>query len=232
MDAKAPFADCDRCPLKHQAFVPGYGPRQAGRVIVGEAPGEQEVRECKPFVGRSGKRLNKALVAKEVDRSNVYITNTVLCRPPHNEDPPPGAISACFHRLIHEVQGTMPRKVLALGKVASRTLTGDSRPIKHMRGGPAPNPHLRDSEVRVTYHPSGLHFLNEAERGCFDEDIGWLAEPEPCERDVTARRRAIVRDLAEQGHSPAEIGHVLGINEPRIRKLFFDEPPPASDEGE
>ena len=132
MDPKAPYADCDRCPLRDEHFVPGYGRRQAGRVIVGPGPGDKEVREGKPFVGPAGERLNQALVARGANRSRIYMTNTVLCRPP-NHNPPPEAVSACFKRLIHEVQGTMPRRVLALGEIASKALTGDNRRVKEMR---------------------------------------------------------------------------------------------------
>lgn len=182
MDAKAPFADCDRCPLKSEEFVPGNGPQHADRIIVGEAPGETEVREGQPFVGTSGKLLNKALVTKGVDRSKVYITNTVLCRPPNNANPPPESIAACSHRLIREIQGRAPRKVLALGRFAAEAVTGDSRPIKQMRLlRPGPSPYLTDCEVRVTYHPAALKFMKVDDRASFGEDIGWLGEPEPGE---------------------------------------------------
>jgi uracil-DNA glycosylase len=111
-----------------------------------------------------------------VDRSAVYITNTVLCQPPDNESPPPGeAILACHERLIREVQLRMPRKVLALGKTAAEALTGDTRPIKELRHlRAAPSPYLGgQAEVRVTYHPSAL-WRNPEWPGRFDEDIGWL----------------------------------------------------------
>lgn len=146
---------------------------------MGEAPGESEAVEGKPFVGKAGGRLNQALAAAEVDRSAVYITNTVLCHPAGNESPPPReAISACHQRLISEIQLRMPRKVLALGATAGKALTGDSRPIQQLRLlRPAPSPFLRgDAEVRVTYHPSALP-RNPAWPGRFGEDVGWLGEP-------------------------------------------------------
>jgi uracil-DNA glycosylase len=87
VDAKATFARCDDCPLQQSPFVGGWGPRTTDRVIVGQAPGETEVAEAKPFVGRAGRRLNAALAATGVDRSAIYVTNTVLCQPPGNESP-------------------------------------------------------------------------------------------------------------------------------------------------
>lgn len=156
----------------------GYGPRRADRIIVGEAPGEIEVVEGKPFVGKAGRRLDEGLSAKGVDRTTVYITNAVLCHPAGNESPPPReAISACHDRLIGEVQQKTRMKVLALGGTAARALTGDSRPIEQLRLlRPAPSPYLGGAaQVRVTYHPSALT-RNPAWPGRFDEDIGWLGE--------------------------------------------------------
>jgi DNA polymerase len=144
---------------------------------VGEAPGEEEVRLGRPFVGTSGKRLDKALEAARVERSRIYITNTVLCRPENNADPSSEAISACSERLIHEIQETMPRKILALGRFARGALTGDTRtPIEKMRLlRPTPRPDLGDCEVRVTYHPAAR---KAGERKRFFDDIGWLGECE------------------------------------------------------
>jgi uracil-DNA glycosylase family 4 len=178
VDAKAPLAHCDDCPLRDRPLVAGYGPRRTDRVIVGEAPGETEVVLGMPFVGKAGSRLNEALTASGVDRSTVYITNTVLCHPAGNESPPPReAISACHERLINEVQQRMPRKVLALGGTAGKALTGDSRPIEQLRLlRPAPSPYLDGYvEVRVAYHPSALT-RNPAWPERFDEDVGWLGE--------------------------------------------------------
>jgi uracil-DNA glycosylase family 4 len=190
VDPKAPLARCDECPLRDRPFVAGYVPpgadRVIDRVIVGQAPGDTEVAECKPFVGKAGRRLDEGLVAKKVDRSNVYITNAVLCQPWENQSPPPDeAIRACHDRLISEIKGVLrregqrrtPGKVLALGKTAGEALTADSRKVKELRLlRPAPNPYLGGyAEVRVTYHPSALHW-NLRWSECFDEDVGWLAD--------------------------------------------------------
>jgi uracil-DNA glycosylase family 4 len=177
MDVNTPLGRCDDCPFRHRCFVPGDGPRETSWVIVGQAPADTEVAEGKPFVGKSGARLDQALVAARVDRSAVYITNTVLCLPPGNESPPPReAILACHQRLISEVQLRMPRKVLALGILAAKALTGDTRTIEQLRLlRPAPSPYLGgDAEVRVTYHPSAL-WRNPEWPERFDEDIGWLS---------------------------------------------------------
>jgi DNA polymerase len=148
-------------------------------VIVGEAPGRQEVIEGRAFVGKAGRRLNQALAASGVERTAVYVTNAVLCHPAGNQSPPPrDAIAACHARLIHEVSQRAPQKVLALGTVAAKALTGDSRTIESLRVEPhVPSPFLgTGAEVRVTYHPSALS-RNPGWPGRFDGDVGWLAEP-------------------------------------------------------
>jgi uracil-DNA glycosylase len=178
VDAKAPPARCGDCPLKDRPVVRGFGLRRTDRVIVGEAPGETEVLEGKPFVGKAGRRLDKALKANGIPRSSIYITNVVLCHPEGNESPPPrDAIRACHSRLIAEIDQWGPRRVLALGKTAAKALTGDSRPIEQLRlVRPTPSPYLRgDAEVRVTYHPSALTRKPEWP-GRFDDDVGWLGE--------------------------------------------------------
>jgi uracil-DNA glycosylase family 4 len=153
---------------------------------VGEAPGCTEAVEGRPFVGKAGRRLDKGLSDKGVNRSNVYITNTVLCHPRGNQSPPPReAIQACHERLITEIRGVLgpegqrstAGKVLALGKTAGKELTGDSRPVEQLRLLlPAPNPYLGGrAEVRVTYHPSRLP-MNPTWSDRFDVDLGWLAD--------------------------------------------------------
>jgi uracil-DNA glycosylase len=149
------------------------------RVIVGEAPGESEVVEGKPFVGKAGRRLNEALSDARVDRLAVYITNTVLCHPAGNESPPPReAVKACHDRLVTEIRLRMPVKVLALGKTAGKALANESKSIAKLRLlRPTPSPYLDDSsEVRVTYHPSGLTRNAESPRR-FNGDVAWLGEP-------------------------------------------------------
>lgn len=121
MVARASLARCGRCPLGDCPVVPGDGPPTTDRVIVGQAPADEEVLQGKPFVGKAGGILDDALATALVNRQELYITNAVLCQPPGNKSPPPReAIRACHERLINEVRGRMPVKVLALGKVAIR----------------------------------------------------------------------------------------------------------------
>jgi uracil-DNA glycosylase family 4 len=115
VDVKAPFVRCRECPLAHQPFVPGNGPSQTDLVVVGQAPGCQEVEQRKPFVGPAGKALRRVLDSLGVDHlSKVFFTNTVLCYPGKSEGtgrdkkPPLAAIVACRERLRREIEKTGP----------------------------------------------------------------------------------------------------------------------------
>lgn len=180
MDPKSAYARCDGCPFPRQCVVRGHGPDEADRVIVGQAPAEQEVLMGIPFVGDAGRRLNEALRAAPIDRASTYITNAVGCQPPNNQSPPPQeALEACHDRLIPEVRRRMPRKVLALGRIAAKELTGRLPIIAQDRQRDI-WPHHLDSQtrVRVTYHPSPLALnINPERPRQFDEDVAWLREP-------------------------------------------------------
>ena len=156
MEPKAPLARCDECPLRDQPFVPPEGPSRADRVVVGQAPGAKEVEAGRPFVGPAGEVLNRELGP---ERLTVYVTNTVLCCPQRNKKPSIRAVCACHDRLIQELKGRRPKKVLVLGEVASSALLDDfSATIADLRDN---NPHrctLLGNDVQVfgTYHPAAV----------------------------------------------------------------------------
>jgi DNA polymerase len=95
-------------------------------VLIGEAPGEQEDITGIPFVGRAGKFLDSVLAELGVDRSCVFITNVVRCRPPGNRKPTDEEISQCLPNLVAELKSVRPSIVVALGAVALKALTGRS----------------------------------------------------------------------------------------------------------
>ncbi len=159
MNPKAPFAECDGCPLQDQPHVLGRGPDNPKVVIVGEAPGAQEVRTGIPFIGKSGQLLDKVLLHHGISRDEVYVTNTVLCRPPlkDRKNTPPKAkeISHCRARLIEEIKSKAPQAVLGLGAVASKTLLDTKEGISGLRiGGAKPSPILDGIPVVATFHPA------------------------------------------------------------------------------
>jgi len=127
----------DGCPLKRTAtntvFADGVA---AGRVmLIGEAPGREEDRIGKPFVGRAGQLLDKMLAAIGLDRkANAYITNVINWRPPDNRDPTPEEAGACLPFLRRHIELADPGVIILLGAVAARHVVGVSDGIMRLRG--------------------------------------------------------------------------------------------------
>jgi uracil-DNA glycosylase family 4 len=154
---------CTRCKLHEYAntvCLLGSGSAVKRVMIVGEAPGEEEDNQGKPFVGRSGQMLNEMLEAVGVDREEVYVTNAVHCRPPDNRTPDKKEIGQCDYWLKKEIAKVKPRFILTLGNVAVFALTG-TKGIKELRGKPIEKKGTdlgleTDETVYVfpAYHPS------------------------------------------------------------------------------
>jgi len=116
---------CTRCRLSEARtnVVFGDGDLEASVMLIGEAPGFNEDREARPFVGQAGKFLNeKLLKAAGLERSSVYVTNVVKCRPPGNREPADDEIEACFPYLSVQIRFIRPRVIVTLGNVATNTL--------------------------------------------------------------------------------------------------------------
>lgn len=112
---------CRRCPLFRTAAhgVPGEGDPQAKMFFIGEAPGAREDETGLPFVGNSGKLLDKLLNSIGLDRDAVFIGNVVKHRPPGNRDPHPSEIKACMPYLEGQLKVIKPRVVISLGRFAT-----------------------------------------------------------------------------------------------------------------
>ena len=114
---------CKRCGLYKSATnkVPGEGDWKSGIMLVGEAPGREEDKQGKPFVGQAGKLLTKVLEeVAGIKGESVYITNVLKCRPPNNRDPEEGEINACKIWLERQLELIKPRVVVTLGRFAAR----------------------------------------------------------------------------------------------------------------
>jgi DNA polymerase len=150
-------AACTRCALHRgrTQTVFGVGARDAGWMIIGEAPGMEEDLQGEPFVGRAGKLLNAMLGAIGLQREQVYICNILKCRPPNNRDPRPAEVVCCEPYLKRQIALLKPRIILAVGRVAAQNLLKTDTPIGKLRGralqyGDPPLPMV------VTYHPAYL----------------------------------------------------------------------------
>ena len=148
--------NCLKCELgkTRKNFVFGVGDFNASLLLVGEAPGEQEDLSGEPFVGRAGKLLDKMLSAINRSRENdVFICNVLKCRPPDNRDPSKEEISKCEPYLVNQIDLIQPKLIVALGRVAGKTLLGVDKSLKDMRNTIHS---YHGTNLIVTYHPAAL----------------------------------------------------------------------------
>ena len=129
-------ASCTRCRLSEQRrnVVVGEGDPHARVMFVGEGPGAEEDRTGRPFVGQAGLLLDAMIFALGLERRQVYIANVVKCRPPGNRDPQDDEVAACAPFLDRQIALIRPQVIVALGKPATRRLTGSAAPIGALRG--------------------------------------------------------------------------------------------------
>lgn len=144
---------CPRCALAktrtHVVF--GEGREDADVMVVGEAPGQDEDRSGRPFVGRAGKLLDLLLLSSGFAREDVYICNVLKCRPPQNRNPQPDEVDACSPYLLRQVELVQPRVILAFGTFAAQTLLGTDISIGKLRGR---THQYRGVPLVPTYHPA------------------------------------------------------------------------------
>ncbi|HAM42182.1 MAG TPA: hypothetical protein DDX89_07685 [Candidatus Omnitrophica bacterium] len=146
---------CTRCPLYRTRTHPvfGDGSAQARLVFVGEAPGREEDRRGKPFVGAAGQLLTKMIEAMGLRREEVYICNVLKDRPPNNRIPQPDEIEACRPFLLEQLAIIRPAVICTLGSIAAKALLGPAVSITRVRG-------LRHEFDEIplipTFHPAYL----------------------------------------------------------------------------
>lgn len=160
---------CKACPLysSTEGIVWGTGPTNAKMMLVGEAPGEDEGAVLMPFVGGSGRALSKMLEHAQIDRREVFLTNTVKCRPTvrdkfgkiTNRQPTEVEIRCCARFLLDEITKVNPNTIVALGNIPMKTLTGTSKGIMLSRSVPTEANRRTDGlapkyKVVGTLHPA------------------------------------------------------------------------------
>ena len=150
------MASCHACGLAQQRtqVVPGEGADSAEVVFIGEAPGYNEDRLGRPFVGPAGAFLDELLALVGMSRHDVYIANVVKCRPPANRDPLPGEILACKPWLDRQIEMIGPKVVVTLGRFSlARFVPNES--ISKVHGKPR---QVGDLICFPMYHPAAaLH---------------------------------------------------------------------------
>lgn len=157
---RAEIGDCTRCKLHRgrTQIVYGTGNPEARLMFVGEAPGEEEDRQGRPFVGKAGRLLTRIIEAMGLTRKDVYIANIIKCRPPGNRNPETDEIASCSPFLKGQIEILRPKVICALGTFAAQTLLGTGLKISALRGRFHDLPFGSPETVRVmpTYHPAYL----------------------------------------------------------------------------
>src|SRR5208337_4796873 len=105
-----------------------------GLMLVGEGPGAEEDRAGRPFVGPSGQFLDRMLASIGLDRTRLLITNLIPWRPPGNRNPTDAEVLICLPFLLRHIALVRPRRLVLLGALATRALTGSEAGIRRMRG--------------------------------------------------------------------------------------------------
>jgi DNA polymerase len=130
---------CERCPdlaASRRTVVFGAGNADADLMFVGEAPGATEDEQGLPFVGRAGKLLDQLLGEIGLERGEVFVANTLKCRPPGNRDPLPQEIENCQDYLRRQVDLIAPTVICTLGNFSTKLLRGDPTGITRLHGRP------------------------------------------------------------------------------------------------
>ena len=151
----------NQCNLKHSAkkTVIGDGNTKADIMLIGEAPGAEEDKAGKPFVGAAGQLLNKMLAAIKLERYDVYITNIIPWRPPNNRAPTNEEILQCLPFVQRHIELVNPKFILLLGSTAAKAILSTSLSIAKLRGNWYDYKSLnlnRTIHCLATYHPAFL----------------------------------------------------------------------------
>ncbi len=153
--------DFDGCPLKETSINLCFadGNPKAKVMLIGEAPGAQEDRQGKPFVGPSGQLLDRMLGTIGLDRTKVYITNVIYWRPPGNRSPTAAEIAICQPFLERQIELIQPEFLVFVGGIAARALLERSEGVTKLRGRPFVYKEPRDGReipALVMFHPAYL----------------------------------------------------------------------------
>lgn len=156
-DLKLPFNKCDRCPLRtsERRHVLGDGNIKSSVLLLGEAPGENEVSLKKPFMGKAGQLLRRVLKETGYKEDEYFIFNSVLCRPPNNRDPQDVEIECCWDNVEAVIETMKPKVIIPAGKTALRRIEGmNLKSITNRVGVPKPLPKYGDAISIPIFHPS------------------------------------------------------------------------------
>jgi len=172
----------DRMPDKQDVLIFGEGPKRPKLMLIGEAPGEQETLQGRPFVGKAGKNLDRFLELAQLERSEIYISNAVKYRPTKtgktgrisNRPPTKDEVALFRPWLIREIEEVAPQIVATLGNVPLGAVTGKRITIGEVHGRMIP---AGDTGLQLfaLYHPASLIY-NRSLESVYEQDVRLLAE--------------------------------------------------------
>ena len=166
-------AVCTRCNLQfsRKNAVPGEGPANAEIMFIGDGPFFSANETCRPFVGAAGKFLDELLHQIGMQRSDVFITNIVKCRPPGNRDPEAGEIQACNDYLERQIQAINPKVIVTLGRFSMARFLPNAK-ISDVHGQAM---NIKGRLIVAMYHPAAaLH--QRSLQSTVEEDFAHLPE--------------------------------------------------------
>jgi uracil-DNA glycosylase len=165
---------CTRCEIcrTRSRTVFGEGSPTPRLLFVGEAPGFEEDRTGRPFVGPAGQLLTKMIEAIRLKREDVYIANVLKCRPPNNRTPEKSEAENCFPYLHAQIRVLRPEVICTLGAPAARAILGGEQAISRIRGRVF---HFEDVTVVPTFHPAYL-LRNPADKVLVWKDLQLVAK--------------------------------------------------------
>jgi len=148
---------CRKCALRNgcKQVVPGAGSAEAEIMFIGEAPGKNEDEQGIPFVGAAGKFLDEMLLAINLKREDIYIANTVKCRPPQNRDPLPEEKDTCWNWLEKQIEIIKPKIIVTLGRHSMNLFLPEQRISEvHGRALRRDVPKMGKQIFFTLYHPA------------------------------------------------------------------------------
>ncbi len=153
------YQHCRRCPAlckSRTQVVFGSGNQNAEVLFIGEGPGAEEDAQGIPFCGASGKVLQELLASIDLSRDDVFITNTILCRPENNRNPAKEEVENCRERLDQLIQIMKPKVIVTIGNFATERILG-KKGITQLRGKIFPLS-INNQEVKIipVVHPANL----------------------------------------------------------------------------
>ncbi|KPV57489.1 DNA polymerase [Paenibacillus sp. A3] len=167
-------AVCQRVflPEPGERLVFGEGPEHAQLLLIGEAPGEKEAETGRPFVGNSGRLLDKYLQEADILREDAYVTNVIKVRPPGNRTPRISEVKEAVPILLRQIDLIRPAVIVCLGSIALQAVLDRKAKITEIRGVWQEKDGIR---IMPTYHPSAV-FRDENKRELLKQDLFSVGE--------------------------------------------------------